>query len=124
MPFESPIPVGETVTVTMEGAAVIGNTPLTVDMNGEQVVVPAGDHVTVTVSNPASWPPQAGDVWNDKEGEPWFALWAKPGNATVYEVRMVAHTGGGSIGINAFKQQNRPVVLVRRASVPQTPPAG
>mgnify|MGYP001602614501 CR=1 FL=1 len=123
MPIDSPLPIGETVQLTLVGATVIGNTPLTLDMNGEQVVVPAGDHVTVEASNPASWPPQAGDVWNDKEGEPWFALWQRPGGTGPYEIRMQSHAGGGSVGVNAFKRDNRPVVLMRRASVPQTPPA-
>lgn len=30
--------------------------------------------VTVERVAPAEWPPQAGDVWLDRAGEPWFAF--------------------------------------------------
>lgn len=41
--------------------------------NDELLVDPAHAAITVTRVAPAEWPPQAGDVWTDRDGEEWFA---------------------------------------------------
>lgn len=72
---------GEIVEITIRGARVdrldsAKNQRFMVGDDDELwLALPLSEAVTIERFAPAEWPPQPGDVWLDRDGNPWFGCW-------------------------------------------------
>lgn len=86
--------VGELVDVTITGArvALMDTYAYTlVDNKGRELALPRqfAGATLAAAAVPAQWPPQIGDIWEDREGDRYFAIDNQPG------VGLVEQVGGG-----------------------------
>lgn len=91
MPFK----VDEEVTILIEGSFIqaVDEDSITINVGCEEVQIPLGEAgVTITRVQPAEWPPQVGDLWEDSEGIRWFAMRYSKGDIVMHP------DGGGDAG--------------------------
>lgn len=123
---------GEVVDITIKGARIVEHVGTSLafeylsdprDAAGRVIYsrgnVRADAHsITVERVAPAEWPPQAGDVWRDRHGSPWFAVDIHDIDETdVPEIVMVLAYEGARRPPEEFNQIGGPVVLVHREPV-------
>lgn len=72
----SPVREGDVINLQVSGVRVTkaNGQVIAVQMpNGQPCLVDLrSGAVTFTLAEPAHWPPQRGDVWIDRDGNPWF----------------------------------------------------
>ncbi|HEY4377531.1 MAG TPA: hypothetical protein VGM93_10240 [Acidimicrobiales bacterium] len=121
--------VGEVVDITIRGARVDGMRggewlEILYGATGHECSgeVHLGAHgLTVTRTAPAEWPPQPGDIWEDKDGDEWAAALQWGGE----DVVLFSTDVSGSIWTDFEKMATEagPLKLIRRRGWTPTPPA-
>lgn len=106
---------GDRVDVTIKGVHVTGDqgprdTLTIADEHGAHYVMPPQAAITRAV--PAGWPPQAGDLWRDRDGSVWLAC--AVGDSEVSIITMICAAGAADRSHEQVLARFGPLTLVHR----------